>query len=91
MKKKSNNKIGKKSNLVPIYLQALLSVVTIILFIVYLINKDTAGLLQIGLGLTLIVTGFNNYKVYHRPLLTIAYFVVGIILLVLAVITIMGI
>lgn len=94
MKNKNNKSqvVKKKSNsLFPLYLQAGFTVITLILLIVFFINKDIIGLLQMSIGITLIITGYNNYRVYKRSLITIAYFFVGLILLVLSVISIMGI
>ena len=47
--------------------------------------------LQISLGLTMLITGVNNLKVYKRKAFTILYFLLGIALLILAVINILGI
>lgn len=95
MKKKNNNQqaVKKKENsLFPLYLQAGFSVITLILLIVFFINKDVVGLLQMSIGITLIITGYNNHHVYKRSIITtIANFFVGLILLVLSVISIMGI
>ena len=71
-------------------IQFFLSIITFILAIVYFFNKSIIIVLQIVLGLTMFVTGINNIKVYKRKALTVFYFVLGIALLVLAVITMLG-
>lgn len=94
MKKKNNkSQVAKKkgNSIFPLYLQAIFSVVTLILLIVFFINKDIIGLLQMSIGITLVITGYNNYRVYKRSFITIAYFFVGLILLALSVISIVGI
>lgn len=87
----SNKKNNKTNSLVPLFLQAIFSIITLILVIVYFLNESTVGLLQMSLGFTLIIMGYNNYKVYHRPFLTLIYFVVGLLLFSFSIMTIMGI
>ena len=79
-----------KSDMIFLNIQFFLSIITIVLVIVYFFNKSLMFALQISLGLTMIVTGVNNIKVYKRKALTVFYFILGIALLVLAVITMLG-
>ncbi len=93
-KNKNNNKRENpktNANMLTLYLQASFSILTIIFIIVYFISKDTVALLQLSLSFTLLLTGYNNYKTYHRKNVTILYFGIGIIILILAIISIMGI
>ncbi|MBR4618341.1 MAG: hypothetical protein IKO49_03455 [Bacilli bacterium] len=82
---------AKKHIVVTLFVQFILSVITLVFLIIYFFNKNFMSALQISLGLTMLITGYNNYYVYKRKLLTLVYFVLGLLLLALAVITIIGI
>ena len=89
MKKDKNNK--KNNNHIFLYLQAIFALITVVLTIVYILNKSITGFLQLSLGLTILIMGYNNYKVYHRKFLTLVYVLVGVILITLSVITFLGV
>ena len=59
MKKDKNNK--KNNNHIFLYLQAIFSLITVVLTIVYILNKSITGFLQLSLGLTILIMGYNNY------------------------------
>ena len=80
-----------KNQFILLNIQFILSIITLVLAIVYFFKKNVMFALQISLGLTMLITGFNNLKVYKRKAFTILYFLLGIALLILAVINILGI
>ncbi len=86
---KAQKKITK-SDMFFLNIQLFFSIGTFVLAIIYFFNKNLMFVLQIVLGLTMIVTGVNNIKVYKRKSLTVFYFALGIALLVLSVITMLG-
>lgn len=88
---KRTRPIKKNNNHIFLYLQAIFSLITVVLTIVYILNKSITGFLQLSLGLTILIMGYNNYKVYHRKFLTLVYILVGVILITLSVITFLGV
>lgn len=71
--------------------QFFLSIITIVLVTLFLLNKNVMAYLQISLALTLIVIGINSIVVYKRKVLPVIYFLTGACLIVLAVLTFLGI
>lgn len=80
-----------KKQFILLNIQFILSIITLILAIVYFFQKRVMFALQISLGLTMLITGVNNLMIYKRKAFTILYFLLGIVLLVLAIINILGI
>ena len=77
-------------NIVFINLQLLFTFLTIGLFIWYIIDSSMIYLFQLFLGITLLVMAYNNQIIYRRRLATIAYSIVGVILLILDLIMYFG-
>ena len=82
---------NKKPAFILLVVQFILSLVTLALAVTYMFNNNVMVALQISLALTMIVMGINNLLVYKRKIFTFLYFIIGLILLVLAVLTILGI
>lgn len=81
----------KKNFKLTIYLQLVLSIITLVLFVMYLINNKYLSFLELALGLNLLVTGYNNEKVYKRRNLTILYIIFGIVMIVISIIKFLGV
>ena len=77
-------------NIVFINLQLLFTFLTIGLFIWYIIDSSMTYLFQLFLGITLLVMAYNNQIIYRRRLATIAYSIVGVVLLILDLIMYFG-
>ena len=77
-------------NIVFINLQLLFTFLTIGLFIWYIIDSSMIYLFQLFLGITLLVMAYNNQIIYRRRLATIAYSIVGVVLLILDLIMYFG-
>ena len=73
------------------FIQFLLSIITLVFAIIFFFNKNVVAPFQISLALTMIVMGINNLLVYKRKIFTFLYFIIGFVLLVLAVLTILGV
>lgn len=86
--KKLRNKNIKMTMLV---VQFFLSIITLVFVVLFLFKKSVLAGLQISLALTLFVTGINNMITYKRKFFTILYFLLGLVLAVLAVLTILGV
>lgn len=84
-----NNK--KNTNMIMLVVQFLLSLVTLVFAIIFIFNRNIIVGLQISLSLTLFATGINNIITYKRKFATILYFILGLALATLAVLTIIGI
>ena len=78
-------------NIIFIDIQILLTIITFILFILYLFNNKLLGLLQLFLGITLFALSFNNYKIYNKKNMTFIYLVVGIIVFVSGILHLVGV
>lgn len=87
---KPKTKISK-NQLLLLNIQFIFSIITLILAVTYFFQKRVMFALQISLGLTMMITGVNNLKVYKRKSFTVLYFVLGIALFVIAILNIMGI
>ncbi len=81
----------KKNFKLTIYLQLVLSIITLVLFVMYLINNKYLSFLELALGFNLLVTGYNNEKVYKRRNLTILYIIFGIVMIVISIIKFLGV
>lgn len=86
-KKKDNSKL-KYTMLI---IQFFLSIATIAFAIAFMFNKNIVAPFQISLALTMFSMGINNLLVYKRKFFTIIYFIIGLALMVLAVLTILGV
>ncbi len=89
MEKIKQRKVQKDSLIFT--LQLLFTVLTLFILILFIINKKYLFLLQISLGFTAIITGYNNYISFRKKYLTLVYFIIGLLLLALSVITIIGV
>ena len=89
MEKIKQRKVQKDSLIFT--LQLLFTVLTLFILILFIINKKYLFLLQISLGFTAIITGYNNYVSFRKKYLTLVYFIIGLLLLALSVITIIGV
>ena len=72
-----------KFNILFVDIQIVFTILTVILFVIYLFNRDLLSYLQLSLGVTLLVMAYNNYRIYKRAGTTILYVIVGVLLLVL--------
>lgn len=84
------NKKGKKS-LISLYLQIILSIVTIILGILSFIHSSYVSWFQLILGIDLIIMAYNNQVFYHRRYFTLFYIIAGLCFLVLSILHFMGV
>ena len=89
MEKIKQRKVQKDSLIFT--LQLLFTVLTLFILILFIFNKKYLFLLQISLGFTAIITGYNNYISFRKKCLTLVYFIIGLLLLALSVITIIGV
>lgn len=80
----------KKESKVSVYIQLILTIITIILAISYFINNDLLVFLQISLAFTMIIMGYNNKKIYKRTGFTYFYIIMGIIIFGIALIKLLG-
>lgn len=78
-------------NLFFVNLQVVLTILTIILFIVSIFNRSVLTILQLSLGIDLLVMAYNNQVIYQRKRITILYVIVGVVLLILAALVLIGV
>ena len=86
--KNINDKLYKDYRIKQFFLWTQLILVLLIIFtgISSLFNKKLLPVCTIFTALTLLVMGYNNYKVYKRKSFTIIYTLVGLITLVVGII-----
>lgn len=89
--KKKSGSIINKFNILFVDLQIVMTILTIIVFILFLFNSGLKMYLQLSLGVTLLVMAYNNQRIYKRKGATIMYIIVGIALLVLDLLMLLGI
>lgn len=76
----------KKTAILGIYLQMLVTAVVVILGLICLFGGDFSFLLKILVAVDLLVMAYNNYKVYSKKKLTILYVLVAIVVLVVTIV-----
>lgn len=86
MKKKE-----EKKSLLSLYLQFIMSFVVIIFIILYFVNKKYVLPLELSLGATLIIMGYNNKVFYKRKNVTILYIIIGVVLVVFSILQFLGV
>ena len=91
MKKSSSHKINE-FNIFNINVQVILTICTVVLFVMYFFNKEFLWLFEIFEGFTLLDFGYNNYKIYMKgKFITIVYTVTGIVSVILGILNVIGI
>lgn len=91
MKKNSNHKINE-FNIFNINVQVILTICTVVLFVMYFFNKEFLWLFEMFVGFTLLDLGYNNYKIYMKgKFITIVYTVTGIVSVILGILNVIGI
>ncbi len=91
MKKSSSHKINE-FNIFNINVQVILTICTVVLFVMYFFNKEFLWLFEIFAGSTLLDLGYNNYKIYMKgKFITIVYTVTGIVSVILGILNVIGI
>ena len=78
-------------NILFVDLQILFTVITIICFIWYLFNAKALYFLQASLGISLIVSGYNNKIIYNKKKMMYVYFILGLGLIILDILMILGV
>lgn len=84
------NKINR-NNIVLVNIQIILTIASVVAFVMYLFNKNMWYILQFTLGFTLLFLAFMNYKVYEKKNYSFLYLVVGIILIVFNILSLVGV
>ena len=97
-KKKSTRVVEKKGiskinrfNILFADLQVIFSILSVIMLIWYLFDSKVWHILQIVLGVTMIIIGYNNKIIYNRPKFAWVYYIVGAILIVVDILIILGV
>ncbi len=91
MRSKKEKKKIKTIDIVFVYLQILFTILTVILFIVFLFHQEIFKILQLSLGFDLLAMAYNNQRIYRRRAATIIYALIGIVLIILDILLFMGI
>ena len=93
VKKNNVNKssVINKFNILFVDMQIVMTILTAIVFILFLFNSNLKMYLQLSLGVTLLVMAYNNQRIYKRKGATIMYIMVGVILLILGLLMLLGI
>ncbi|MBR2246251.1 MAG: hypothetical protein IKG58_00265 [Bacilli bacterium] len=81
VKKDNKKKEITKTDMLFVDIQIVVTLLTIIIAILFVLNKASFKLFELSLGVNLLIIAFNNYKVYKRSKLTVLYILVGIALL----------
>ena len=91
--KKDNNGISKinRVNILFVDLQVIFTVLTVIVLIWYLFDKSAWHFLQIILGITMIIIGYNNKIIYNRPKFAWVYYITGAVLIIFDILLLLGV
>ena len=77
-------------DLILLNLQLIMSLCTLVVGVMFFFKNNMLFWLQLSLGITMLTMGVNNLKIYKRKSVTIMYFLLGVLLVVLAVLTKIG-
>ena len=90
---KTNSRISKinRFNILFVDLQVVFTILTVIMLIWYLFDKSAWHFLQIVLGITMLIIGYNNKIVYNRPKFAWVYYITGAILIIFDILMIIGV
>lgn len=80
-----------KSNIILVNIQIILTIVSVVVFVMYIFNKEMWNILQFCLGFTLLFLAYMNYKVYKNKRYAIFYLIVGIVLIVFNILNMVGV
>ena len=83
MKKK--NKIHE-FNILGAFLQALCTIIVLVLAIVSIMNQNIFPYFEIFMGIDLMIMAYNNKKIFQKEKLTLYYLIFGIIVLIVGII-----
>ena len=91
--KKDNNGISKinRFNILFVDLQVIFTILTVIVLIWYLFDKSAWHFLQIILGITMIIIGYNNKIIYNRPKFAWVYYITGAVLIIFDILLLLGV
>lgn len=80
----------KKEGKVGLYLQLILTALTIISGISYLINNKFLSYLQLFFALDMFIMSYNNHSIYKRKTFTILYAGIGAVVLGIMIVGLLG-
>lgn len=78
-------------NILFVDLQVIFTVLTVVMLIWYLFDSSAWHFLQIVLGITMIIIGYNNKIIYNRPKFAWVYYIVGAVLIIFDILLLIGV
>ncbi len=92
--KKESNKsasIINRFNILFVDFQIVMTILTLIVFVLFIFNTRLFNYLQLSLGVTLLVMAYNNQIIYKRVGATILYGIIGFMLLIFLFLGLLGV
>ena len=74
-----------------VYVQIVLAIITGIVFIMYLFNREMLTILQMCLGITLLFMSFLSSSVYNKSKFTFLCLVFGLLLIIFNILRLAGV
>ena len=80
---KNNNKNNKihEFNILYFNIQLIMTILTTVIFVLYLFNKNYKTMLQLCFSFTLLSVGINEFVIYHKK--NMGWLMIGISLIIL--------
>ena len=80
---KNNNKNNKihEFNILYFNIQLIMTILTTVIFVIYLFNKNYKTVLQLCFSFTLLSVGINEFVIYHKK--NMGWLMIGISLIIL--------
>ena len=80
---KNNNKNNKihEFNILYFNIQLIMTILTTVIFVLYLFNKNYKTVLQLCFSFTLLSVGINEFVIYHK--MNMGWLMIGISLIIL--------
>ncbi len=99
VKEENSKTSGKRQEISPINrfnilfvdLQIVFTVLTIICLVWYLFNAKVWYVLQVVLGITMIIIGYNNKIIYKKPKTSYIYYIIGAVLIIFDILALLGV
>ncbi len=88
---KEKKKIINEFNILGVNMQIVITIAVLIFGGIYLFTKRFRSVFEILMAMDLFIMAYNNERIYHKRRATILYITFGILLLVFAILSLVGV
>ena len=88
---KEKKKIINEFNILGVNMQIVVTIAVLIFGGIYLFTKRFRSVFEILMAMDLFIMAYNNEMIYHKRKATVLYIIFGILLLVFAILSLVGV